>query len=99
MREVGRKMFIVKASHNKDVPSFSRSYDGYTECQTEEQAIDIYTRMINLYPSSIDVCVFETKEIIMPSIIKENAIKQQKEEDEIKMKMLDLGLQYTEVQG
>lgn len=83
-------MYIIKAAHKGN--AFMRSSDAYVEAETEDQAIEIYTKIINEYPHSVNVEVFKSEKVEMPSHILEESLKRKEEEDEVKLKMIELGI-------
>lgn len=85
-------MYILKVSQSKDIPAIFHSNDGYKEVETLQEAIELYTELTNKYPNSLDIKIFESKEIAVPDSIKEEAIKRRDKEIELLMKMRSLGL-------
>lgn len=69
-----------------------RSSDGYVEAETEDRAIEIYTKMINEYPNSVDVQVFKSEKVELPPHILEEALKRKEEEYKMKLYMIENGL-------
>lgn len=68
-------MYIVKVGYKSDVKG---QLDGYTEVETEQQAIDLYTEVINKYPS-FKAVVMKAEVQEMPTQILEDALLDKKE--------------------
>jgi len=85
-------LYIIKVSQSMDIPLIFRSNAGYTEVETLPEAIEVYTDLINKYPNSLDIKIFESSEVVMSNEIKDEAIKRKEKEYDLFMRLKEIGL-------
>lgn len=72
-------MYIVKLSHTDAISKVFGSLDGYHEIETLDEALSLRKQWIEEYPSSIEVKIFESNEVIVEDTIREKALQKKKD--------------------
>lgn len=90
-------IYIIKASMPPNFLGLLTPKDAYTEVDTIEEATAVYSDLVEKFPSSIIVQVFDSVEIEMPPGIREKALQKKEKQERIKRYMNRNGIDFLDI--